>query len=105
MNEPHHFFQRGAGEKNFVHAFATHYCRIVVRDRAAAAPEDFDVGRAFLAEKIDNFGEKLDVSAVVTGNADRTHVLLDCSTDNVADRAMVSQINDFDPVPDELEID
>jgi hypothetical protein len=71
----------------------------------AAATENFDVVGAFLAEKIDNLRKKLDVPAVVTRNADRAHILLDRRPNNIANRPMVAQINDFDPVPDELEID
>jgi len=59
-----------------------------------------------LAQKSDNFREELDVPAVVTGNADRAGRLpwIAARTD-VADRSMIAEINDFDPVPDELEVD
>ena len=43
--------------------------------------------------------------AIVTGNADGAHVLLDGRAHNVADRAMVTEINDFNPVPNELQVD
>ena len=105
MSELHHLFQRRAGEKDFVYAFATHGCGILVCDGAPTTAEDFNVSRAFLAQKVDNFGEKLDMATVVTGNADRAHVFLDCGAHDVADRSVISQINDLDPVADELEID
>src|SRR5947199_9952336 len=74
-------------------------------NRPAPAAEYFDVTRAAFAQKIDNFREELDVTAVVTGNADGTHVLLDGGAHNVANRAMIAEINDLNHVPDKLEID
>jgi hypothetical protein len=105
MNELHHLVERCAGEKDFVHAFAAHHRGVLVRDCAAAAAEHLDVGRAFLAQKSDYFREKLDVTTVVTGDTDRANVFLDRRTHDVANGSMISQINDLDPVPDELEID
>ena len=66
MDKFDHFIERGAGEKDFVHAFAFHACCVVVSNRAAAAAEDLDVVRAFLAQKIDHAREELDMAAVVT---------------------------------------
>ena len=37
-----------------------------MRDRAAAAPEDLDLVRAFFAQKIDNRRKKFDMPTVVT---------------------------------------
>src|SRR5437660_5002974 len=74
-------------------------------NRSPAASENFNVVSTSFAEKASNFREKLDVTAVVTGNANRAHVLLDRSADDVAHRAMISEINDLDPVPDKFEID
>ena len=76
-----------------------------MRDGAAAAAENLDVVRAFFAQKIDHGREKFDVPAVVTRNANRAHVLLDGGADDVADRAVIAEINHFDPVPDEFEVD
>src|SRR5207253_2052173 len=76
MNELHHFTERRAGKKDFVHAFATHGGRALMCDRSSAAAEHFDVGRAFLAQEADNSREKLGMPAVVTGNANRAHVVL-----------------------------
>jgi len=78
---------------------------ILVRDGAAATTEKFNVIGALFFQKRRDFGEKLNVSTVVTGNADRANVFLDRSADDVADRSMIAEINDFDPVPDELEVD
>jgi hypothetical protein len=52
-----------------------------------------------------NVGKKLYVPAVVTRNADRADVFLDGSPHDVANRSMVSEINDFDTVTNEFEID
>ena len=52
-----------------------------------------------------DFGKKIDVPAVVTGNADGRDILLDRRADDIADIAMKPEINDLDPVPDEFEID
>ncbi len=76
-----------------------------MRDRSAPAAENFDIVRATFPQKIDNFRKKLDVPAVVTGNADRAHVFLDGGPNDVADRAMIAEINYLDAMPDELEID
>ena len=76
-----------------------------MRDGAAAAPENLDIVCAFFSQKIDNGREKFDVPAVVTRDANRPHVFLDGGTDDVGYRAMIAEINDFNPVPDELQID
>ena len=66
MNKFHHLFQRGPREKDFVHAFAFHNRRIVMRDSATAATEYLYVVRAFFSQKTRNSRKKLDVAAVVT---------------------------------------
>ena len=76
-----------------------------MRDGAAAAPENLDIVCAFFAQKIDNGREKFDVPAVVTRDANRPHVFLDGRTDDVANRAVIAEINHFDPVPDEFQVD
>ncbi len=78
---------------------------IRVRDRAAAAAEDFDVTPATFAQKIDNLCEKFDVTTIVARDTDRAHIFLDRGTDDIADRPMVAEINDFDSVANELKID
>ena len=60
--------------------------RVLVRDRPTAAAKDRDVVGAVFAQLPDYVGEKLDVPAVVTGDADGRHVLLDGGADNVARR-------------------
>src|SRR5262249_33648128 len=90
MNEIHHVFERSPGEENFIHAFLAHELRVVVRDRSPATAENFDVVRARLAKKIDNFGEKLDLAAIVTGNADRANVFLDRGANDIAYRSMIT---------------
>jgi hypothetical protein len=75
-----------------------------MRDGSATTTKDFDVASAF-ALKSDNFREKLDVAAVVTRNPDGAHILLDGCAHNVADRTVITEINDLNPVSDELQID
>src|SRR5205814_2235272 len=57
------------------------------------------------AQKLDNLGEELDMPIVVTGDANVAYILLDRRADNIADRAMVPEINHFNAVPDEFQID
>ena len=66
MDKFDHFIERGAGEKDFVHAFAFHDCGIVVSNSASPAAKNFDVARAFFSQKIENFPKELDVPTVVT---------------------------------------
>src|SRR5438045_9602257 len=66
MNKFHHLFERGAGEKNFIYAFAFHRNGVLMRDGAAAASENLDVVAALLAQQIDNCCKEFDVPAVVT---------------------------------------
>src|SRR5207247_5989756 len=87
------------------HAFAFHRRGIVMRDCAAAAAKNFDAGRAALAQKVDNFCEKFHVPTVITGNADGAYVFLDRCAHDITDRAVIAEINDLNPVPDEFEID
>src|SRR5262249_5453759 len=105
MHKFHHVVELCAGKENFAHTFASHPCRVVMRDGAAAAPENLDFVCAFLAQKIDTGRENFDMPAVVTRNANRAHVLLDGGPDDVANRAVVTEIDHFDPVPDKLQID
>ncbi len=104
MNKLHHVVEGRSREENFVHAFASHDCSVLMRDGTAAAAKDPDVASAF-AQKSDHFREELDVPAVITGNANGAHVFLDRGADNIADRAMITKIDDLNAVPDELEID
>src|SRR5882724_7475272 len=100
-----HFVQRGSGEENLIHALTLHRLGVGMRDRSAAAAENFNVVGTLFAQLFHYVGKKFDVSAVVTGNADRTHVLLDGGARDVANRPVIAEIDDFNAVPDELEID
>ena len=77
----------------------------MVRDGPAAAAKNLNVVCAFLAQKIDNSCKKLDVAAVVTRDANGANVLLDRGANDITDRAMISEIDHLNPVPDELEVD
>src|SRR5437867_3381736 len=105
MDKFHHVVKRRAGEKNFRHAFAFHDCSIVMRDGAPAAAENLDVVCAFFAEKIHNLSKKLNVSAVITGDANGANVFLDRRAHDVAHRAMITEINHFNAVADEFQVD
>ena len=100
-----HFAEGSAGEKNLVYTFAPHCGHIVMGDCPAAAAKNFDIVGAAFAQKIDNFRKKFDVPAVVARNPDRAHILLDRRAYDVPNRPMITEINDFDPMPDEFEID
>src|SRR5262249_1821249 len=86
-------------------AFASHDCSIVMRDSAAAAPENLDVVCAFFVQEVDNGCEKFDMPAVVTGDPNRAHVLLDSGPDDVANGSVIAEIDHFDPVPNEFQVD
>ena len=105
VNELHHVFERCPGEENRIHAPALHFRGVLARDRATATAEHLDVLGAFFAQKIDNFGEELDVPAVIARNPNCTHVLLNSGAHDIADRTMIAEIDDLNPVPDKLEID
>src|SRR5881394_1579632 len=105
MNKFHHFFEGCAGEKNFLHAFAFHDFGVVMRNGAPAAAENLDVVGPFFAEKIHNLSKKLDVSAVITGDADGAHVFLDRRAHDVTNRAVITEVNHFNAMPDEFQVD
>src|SRR5207244_4950784 len=99
-----HLGERRAGKENFVDAFALHLPGVVVRDRTPAPAENCYVIRAFLPQLANDIGKKIDVTAVVTGNPDRSHVFLNSRTHDITDIAMKSQVNDFDSVADKFKI-
>src|SRR5262245_43548624 len=105
MDKFHHVIERRSREEDFVHALAAHNLRIVMSDCAAAAAKDFDVVRSLFVEKIDNLRKEFDVPAVVTRDADGTHVLLNGRAHDITNRTMITKINDLDPVPDEFQVD
>src|SRR5205814_10088135 len=99
-----HFRERRAGKKNFLDAFALHLQGAVVRNRAPAPAENCYVISAVLLQLANDIGKKIDVTAVVTGNPDRGHILLDSRAHNIAGITMKSEVNDFDSMPDKFEI-
>src|SRR5438552_16094955 len=105
MDKFHHVLERRAGEKNFLDAFAFHDRGIVMCNGAAATTEYLDVVCPFFAEKIHNLSKKLNVSAVVTGDANRANVFLDRRAHDAAHRAMITEINDLKSMPKEFQID
>ena len=70
---------------------------LVRRDRAAAAAEDADVAGAELAEHLDRVAEVLDVAALVGADRDPVGVLLDRRADDVADAAVVAEVDHLGP--------
>ena len=56
-------------------------------------------------KKANNFREELDVTAVVTRDANGAHVLLDGGAHDVAYRTMIAKIDDLNAVPDEFQVD
>src|SRR4051812_38168876 len=105
LHVAHHFFERSAGEEDLIHPFALHLARVFMRDRPTASPEDCDVVDAALAQLLDHIREKFDVAAVITGDTDCGHVLLDGGADNVAAVTMKPEINHLNPMADKLQVD
>ena len=68
---------------------------LVRRDRAAAAAEDADVGGVEFAEHLDRVLEVLGVAALVGADRDPVGVLLDRRADDVADAAVVAEVDDL----------
>src|SRR6476620_9660128 len=99
-----HFCERSAGKENFVDAFALHLPGVVVRDRTPAPTENRDVVCPLLLQLANDIGKKIDVTAVVTGNPDRSHVFLNSRTHDITDITMKSEVNDFNSVADKFEI-
>src|SRR5207244_11168555 len=99
-----HFRERRAGKKKFADSFALPLPGVVVRNRAPAPAENCYVISAVLLQLANDIGKKIDVTAVVTGNPDRGHILLDSRAHNIADITMKSEVNDFDSMPDKFEI-
>src|SRR5207248_8074527 len=99
-----HFGERSSGKENLIDAFPFHFPGIVVCNRTAPTPKYRNVVCPFFLQLANDIGKKLDVAAVVTGNPDCSHVLLNGSTYDIADIAMEPKINHLDPMPDELQI-
>ena len=62
-------------------------------DDPAAAPDDLDVAGAGLAQQLDEVLEVLDVAALVGGDGDALDVLLDRGVDDLADAAVVAEVD------------
>src|SRR5437879_6742504 len=95
-----HFCERSAGKENFVDAFVLHLPGVVVRDRAPTPTENRDVVCPLLLQLANDIGKKIDVTAVVTGNSDRSHVFLNCAPHDITDITMKSHGTDFDSLQD-----
>src|SRR5690606_34052975 len=65
------------------------------QDGAAAAAEHLDVGRSGLAQQLEHVLEELDVAALVGGHGDPLDVLLDRAAHDLADRAVVPEVDDL----------
>ena len=65
-------------------------------DDAAAAAENLDVGGAALAQQIHQVAEELVVSALIGAYRDGLRVFLDGSVDDLENRAIVTEMDDFD---------
>ena len=65
------------------------------RDRPAAAAEDADVCGTDLAQHVDHVPEVLGVAALIGADRDRVGVLLDRRADDVADAAVVAEVDDL----------
>src|SRR5205814_3605635 len=97
--------QRRAGEENPVHAVVLHDASVRRGDGAPATPKDSNVARAVVLQQVDDFGKELDVAAVVTGQADRSHVLLNRRSHDIAGGAMIPQVNDLETLTNEFQVD
>src|SRR5438874_9439135 len=99
-----HFCERSPGKENFADAFALHLPGVAVRDRAPAPTKNRDVVCPLLLQLANDIGKKIDVTTVVTGYPDRSHVFLNSRAHDIADIAMKSQVNDFNSVADKFEL-
>ena len=100
-----HVGQRSTGEKNLINTFALHQRGVILRNRSTAAAKNGDIAGAALAQLSDDLGKKFDVPAVVARDADSGDVLLNGSADDVTNITMETQVDHFDAVPDEFQID
>src|SRR6185437_14093292 len=105
LHEFDHLRQRSPREKNPAHAFFLHKPGIVMGDGSSPAAEETNVVRAIFLEQIDHLLKKFDMPAVVARDADGANILLHRGAGDVASRAVIAKINDFDSMADEFEID
>ncbi len=64
-------------------------------DHPAAAAEHFDVLPPSLAQELDHVLEVLDMAALIRGNRDALHVLLERGGDDLLGRAVVAEVDDL----------
>jgi len=64
-------------------------------DDAAAAAEDLDVRAAALAQQVEHVLEELDVPTLVGRDGDAVRVFLQRAADDLVDRPVVAQVDDF----------
>ena len=100
-----HLGERGAREKDAVGALLGHQFGVGERDGAAAAAEEADMGRSLGVELRAHLREKFHVAAVVGGKTDGTHVLLHRRAHDLRRRSVVAEVDHFDAVADEFEVD
>src|SRR3954451_2885890 len=67
----HHVGQRRSGEKYLIDPAPFHLFRVIVGNGAAATPENGNIPGSLFTELSNDLREKLNMTAVVTGNADR----------------------------------
>ena len=65
-------------------------------DDAAATAEYLDVLAAALAQQVNHILEVLDVAALVGGDGDAMHILLNGGVHDFVDRPVVAEMDDFD---------
>src|SRR6516162_9933427 len=98
-------FKRRAREEDFINSVPLEQPGIRLGDRAAAAAEHTNIAGARLTQLLQHFAEELYMPTVIRGDADRLHVLLDGGPDNIAYGTMITQVNDFDAMAGELQVD
>ena len=99
-----HVGERSAGEENLIDAPLLHDALIIVRDSTATAAENFNAVSTALLQLPNDFGKELDVTAIITGDADCSDILLNSRADNIPRVTMEAQVDDFDSVPDKFQV-
>ena len=105
LDEIDDFFKRRSGKEDSGHALPFHDCGVGGGNRAAPTCEYTNSFAAPIAQPSKKQRTEFDVAAVVAGDADGPHVFLYCGPGNIISRAMITQINDLNPVPNEFEVD
>jgi hypothetical protein len=101
-----HFPKRRSREEYSIHSSLTHDDGIFLSDRSAASAKNFDHRRKTMPRQpLDDFLEKLNVTAVVTRDTDRHHIFLQSSPRDVLCRTIVPEINHFNAMTNKFQID